>query len=810
MPKSRTPSTGSGSGTAESVGKSSISSSVGSILSRVLGSFRRLSRDDDKATANNNKSGASTFKITHRPDRPRHDKREGLRDRNSVYVLAQLRRIWQHNENMAETKGREREAKAQAAASGFEDPRNRGQSSRADERDRRIRGNSDDDSSTGRRTRPRAPTLQTDLMPNFSRKASSPEISRSKWRADGEEAHRAANSGGKYVEQHGRFAYSPSSPALSSDQMTIRVGMVQSPYAAEEGEWLKMAPGRAEDGGYSLAQDDTSASSVALRPPPRSFTPSAMSPMRPVALFPSSAQRNEASRGQQIRSGPEWSQTNKNVATHPANATQASMSARGKASQQRMTTLYINASEDSTPSLVQNSSPVSEASAPITPIDASFDDDDNRDILMNRKVLPTEPHTSKTCPLCGDALRTSVDYKQNLCAACRNELQPRQSIFVTDVLNPFSYSRPPINARPKPRISLFPTIRPNPTAGAGAARANKPLETLRDLDSEGKHARTGSGTVSDHKSRDGARETKEASDAGAVSSRFNKERRGFKLQPPSLNRKPAQKVLRSQLGDLSPSPSPPPSTAPAERQRRDGSDNDHGRNHIGYQLAGWPQPPSHPPAAAAATAPPLPPLPPSTAPGAPPPPDSRARRQSGPLLEPKTFRPVTPPTRPKKDAAIIIPRRKPSGSRARFKPRGVATTSGGGGGVHVERAGGIRRGNGPRSPGHRRNRHNHQPQAQHAEHWAGGQDTSVTGGKGTASDDTAAAAREIDTKPSLSAGSGGLDLEDIYREIDTIIDSYLWRPDASKSENEKRKVEAVATYFTEVPFDVEMRLKGFI
>jgi hypothetical protein len=52
--------------------------------------------------------------------------------------------------------------------------------------------------------------------------------------------------------------------------------------------------------------------------------------------------------------------------------------------------------------------------------------------------------------------------------------------------------------------------------------------------------------------------------------------------------------------------------------------------------------------------------------------------------------------------------------------------------------------------------------------------------------------------------------EDIYREIESIIDCYLRIPDAPESENEKRKAEAVASYFTALPLEVEMRNKGFI
>lgn len=130
----------------------------------------------------------------------------------------------------------------------------------------------------------------------------------------------------------------------------------------------------------------------------------------------------------------------------------------------------------------------------------------------------------------------------------------------------------------------------------------------------------------------------------------------------------------------------------------------------------------------------------------------------------------------------------------------------------MERTGGIGKGNSLRSPGHRRNRH-HQPHAHHAEHSAAEQGAGVPSSKAAAVDDAAATAAatapKIDREASPRAERSTLDHEDIYREIDNIIDSYLWRPDLSKPENEKRKAGAVASYFAEVPYDVEMRLKGF-
>ncbi|KAI1117281.1 hypothetical protein F5Y14DRAFT_377275 [Nemania sp. NC0429] len=825
MSTSRTPSTGSGSGTTRSVGKSSIgSSSVGSILSRVLGSFRHLPRDATTANSRREDAAAAAvvvsrannaFKITHRPDRPRHDGREDLRHRNSGYVLAQLRRIWKHSEDekkMAEeeAKRRERERDREAWAGARDQSSSRADDGRdRDPRTRSSKKGGDDDDGTGRRSRPRAPTLQTaDLMPNFSRKASSPEIARSRWRTDG------------------RLVYSPSSPATSSDQMTIRVGMVQSPYGGDdELDGLKMAPGRAGDGGYY----DTSVSSAvaaASRPPPGSFT-SAVLPTS-VPSFPPSARNREVARGQQTRSGRDWSRADNNTVAahpHPANAMQASTSARGR------TPLYLNNAnqdKDSTPSLVQNySSPASGAASPLTPTDPLFDDDNDHDAIPPTKKQHVASSKKTYCPLCGGALQTATDQSHNLCTACRRELQPRQSIFTSDVINPSPRSfRPLPSARARanpPRLSLFPstTTGHGPTARAGARDGTRVRDAMPPPPP--------SSASPTKKKKMMMMMTKKPSDAELVSSRFNRDRSEFKLQPVPLSRKQAQREPGTQLGD----PSPSPSAAPAEHQQQQDRG---GANHIGYQLAGWPPAPSLPlPAPSSAPQARQPPPPPSA--------ESRPRVPSGPLLEPRTFRPTMPSTRRKGNATISIPVPRRSGSRARLKGRGA----GGGGGqaqqhhrahgahAHGERTGGgIRKGNNtnnntPRSPGqqHGRNRHHHhhhqqqpQPQSQpHAERRVPGQGASIPGGEATtvkgdaaAAAATAAVPENIDRKPSQRAAAGGTlpdENEDIYREIDNIIDSYLRRPDMSEPENEGRKAGAVASYFAEVPIEVEMRLKGF-
>jgi hypothetical protein len=54
-----------------------------------------------------------------------------------------------------------------------------------------------------------------------------------------------------------------------------------------------------------------------------------------------------------------------------------------------------------------------------------------------------------------------------------------------------------------------------------------------------------------------------------------------------------------------------------------------------------------------------------------------------------------------------------------------------------------------------------------------------------------------------------VDDDDIYREIESIIDCYLKLPDASESENERGKRETVASYFLKTQQDLEMELNGF-
>ncbi|KAI1152274.1 hypothetical protein F4825DRAFT_325326 [Nemania diffusa] len=775
----RSSATGPKSGATESAGKRSNGS--GGVLNRVLGSLRRVPRDGD-AIANNREDNnwANNYKITHRPDRPRHDRRE-VKHRNSAYVLGQLRKIWQYNEKMREVKKRERESREAAPASEWKGARSQNQRNQGADT-----SNSTNSNSTSRRDRPHVPSLQTDLdlVPNFSWKAPSPEYARGKWHADSEEQqhqstlHRAtANEGGSREEQRGALVYLPSSPSALSDKMTIRVGMVQSPYLKEGSGGFTRSSGGAQPGGHSHVHHKTSSSSSTPLSAPKSRASTALSQAAPLYL--SSAQK-EVARGQQMhplsRSPPDRLRANY-VALHqttmlqrqsPLDITMQTSSTRSIALRRTTKTpLYINTDQDSTPSLVLNSSPVSEQASPLTPIDVASDDKR----IHGKTQSEPEPQASKKCPmpLCDNPLLTAADQKHNLCAGCRNELQPRHSVFTTELLNPFSYTYPSTNAYATSRTPLFPDVQRDPSAEANEAELKKSPERVRYLNSESKRTRTAHHRGG-NQSADRVRKTeisptalrRKKSGHATVASRFNKDRGEFKLQSVALGRKYSRRGQR-------------PHVTPT---RSNESNNAKGRNHIGFQLADWPAPAPAP----------------NPIPQPSPPLDPPQRKLSGPLLEPKTFCPTASPARKN-----LVARCKLSDARPRAK--GGGPTSSGGlepslPRVHVERTG-IRKGSSPKSPGYRRGRHPTNPP--HLGDRATGLGPGVPG------------AREFGGMPSPKAEDRpAVDNEDIYREIEIIIDCYLRQPDVSESENEKRKAEAVASYFAAVPLEVEMRTRGFI
>ncbi|KAI1754511.1 hypothetical protein F4782DRAFT_544808 [Xylaria castorea] len=784
MPQSRSASADSGGSSAESAGKRSNSS--GSVLSKVLGSFRRSSRDGD-ATANTKEDldWANNYKITHRPDRPRQDRREGLRHRNSMYVLDQLRRIWKYNGKTTEMRRREKAA-GEMGCSGSQNHR-----SRDDEPRHNEGGGGECGASPG--------NLQADQVPNFSRKPSSPVFVENRWQVGSEEQRHQYGSHDTPVkkadrreEHRSRPASSPVSISASSDKMTIRVGLELdslSPYGEEGSGGFKARPGRAETGGHSHAHNEISGLSSAPPPAPKFLTPlPVISQSASASPFLSSEQR-EAARKRQRRTIPYSLQ--QPFQAEPMTAYRAPpeqpvlidnrqvSSVREKALRKMMTPLRIDTDQDKTPSLVVISSPASEQASPVTPTD-----DASNNGYMDRGLLSTELRTSKTCPmpLCENPLLTAADQKQNLCAECRSDLQPRQSIFRTDVPNSVVPAYTSMKGQAKPHTSLVSHVSYDSTAEVGQARAEKLPPTERHISDESK-ARTvnrGSGdefankvhvteilTSSPKKNRSGGR---------LLSSRFNKDKGEFRLQPVPLSRKHTRRGLGSRLGNA-PTGHQTTGQKPAT-PLRGGRNNVDGRSHISFQLAGW------------GTV-----TPSSTH-------DALQRKASGPLLEPKTFRPATSLKRKNKDGSAIG--RRPSESRRRAKRnnggRVLSSQQ-----AHVEKRGSYRATEPtpnvlpPESPEHTRKQH-------YFEHQAVGQGASVPDNPTSTDSNT----RGTNKMPSPKARKMALIDEDIYREIDNIIDCYLRLPDAPESENEKRKIEAIASYFAEVPLDVEMKIKGFI
>ena len=331
MPHGHSKSTGSSAGAGKSAGNS-INNCGGGVLSRVLGSFRSHSYNDDATLKNKEDTNwANTYKITHRPDRPHHDKREGLKHHNSAYVLGELHKIWRHNQKIMEAEKRGRMAREETVVAGFEG---------SIDQDHRIRdedGVRRDNHSVNISYAPPFPSLQTGQAPNSSRKANSPGFTRSEWRAESEEAyhqpsryHIAAYKADKHV------TYPPSSPSV----MTIEVGL-----ELERAE-LGTEPGGSNtnsgvDTGYAK-----SAPELQLLPA-TTYTPFKVPP-QPISASLSSPQKGSV-RKRQTRSSPQR--------TPLANRIQAS-SARSKALCES-TALHINTDQEIS---------ASEPASPFTPI----------------------------------------------------------------------------------------------------------------------------------------------------------------------------------------------------------------------------------------------------------------------------------------------------------------------------------------------------------------------------------------------------------------------------------------------------------
>ncbi|KAI0801675.1 hypothetical protein GGR55DRAFT_692428 [Xylaria sp. FL0064] len=610
-------------------GKGAVNcSSGGGVLSRVLGSFRRYSQQGD-AKDNNKEDTAwiDNYKITHRPDRPRRDKLEGLKSRNSADVLGQLNRIWRHNRRMLEEKKRQRAARERALAA------------------------------------------------EFARLNAQDEMDRDEERSQQRGAEIDNN-----AQLPSRSTYAPSSPSTISDRMTIKVGLeVQKTEERSKPGGFRMSLEGIRTGGQQESENDT----LPLLPP-RSFAPSTAPPPRP---------------------GPVRKRHTRSLSRTPSQRTplpntMQAPSARAKALRE---TLYINTDQVSTPSLQLS---------PLTPIE---DVSDNQG--SHRKFPSTKPRGTKTCPmpLCGRPLVTKIDRQHNLCADCRSELQPRQSIFTSDVINPFPRSYSP----PYAEFSTHPPLIPDDEydSTAESVEATSPKEML-------KPTRVKRGGDQLHDNARVAAKTEPPSPKVIINNRHV-------LKNVPANQKQAHRKRELQHGGPS-----------AERQIARQTSARH------FQLAGWRTPT---------------------------PTDSRPRQGSGPLLEPKTFRPAIPPARQTKD--IETAHHRTSDSRASASKGNTI-----GSGRRLSWLLDVRDGN-----------------------------TAVHNGY-IPSNAPPISTRDNRSKHHELAGNetGKKRVEDdIYREIDSMIDCYLRLPHTPELENKKRKEAAIASYYSGVPLDVQMKIKGF-
>ncbi|KAI0525332.1 hypothetical protein F5B22DRAFT_642349 [Xylaria bambusicola] len=710
MPHGYSQSTGSSAGVGKSAG-CNASTGGGSVLSRVFGTFRRHSHNSNTALKDKeDTSWANNYKITHRPDRPRYDKREGLKSRNSAYVLGQLHEIWRHNQKMLERKKREREARERAIMVGVERSMDQRQS------------NQDGEFKTGQ---PQLlPNLRTDPMPKFNRKANSPEFRRDQWRAESEVGYQQPNTCHAFAYRADKhITYPPSSPSIASDRITIRVGME-----------LESAEG--EDGSYWHTKDAPELPVL----PATTYKPFT-APSQPVSASTSSPKTGT------IRKRQTRSLSQSSPQRPPLSHTIQASSTRSKALRESMA-LYVNTDQDSVPGLNHSWSPGSEQDNLLTPIH------DTREVIHDNRYLSLKPSPARpqVCPmpLCHNHLITSIDQAQNLCASCRSEHQPRQSIFITDVLNAFPGPYSPLGAEFSSRPPLIPDDEPyDLTPEAKTREPSHRINGERDMSASPRVMINNSDVLSS----------------------LNKDRGGFKLQSAPRSRR-----HRKREQYLSSSPVKLQIAKQASGSLREGYRNEsgNGNSHIGFQFA------------TATPSPTTPPQPSSRDVAAE---DSRPRQMSGPFLEPKTFCPALPPAaRSDKNSSPIAHRRRYSNLRSLAKGGHVINNSGSGAQASATAHVGESTDYAPASPvGHRRN----QSDPDRVEN--------------RMSEPT----REIGRDSTLKGEKQKAEDEEIYREIDSIIDCYLRLSEAPEPVHEKRKAEAVGSYFT-VPMEVEMSLKGFI
>ncbi|KAI8633070.1 hypothetical protein F5Y19DRAFT_287158 [Xylariaceae sp. FL1651] len=750
------------------------SSSSGGVFSNVLNSFRQAVHNSGDPKKEEDLNWVDTYKITHRPDRPRVDKRQRLGQRDSEYVLGQLHKMWRHNEQLLEEKRKERKARAEAIAAGSARSISQVRNSRDDERghSRPNISNSSRDATTRRR---RAPSLQISgigSVPNFSYSSRSPEFSfKTEW-LDGDVAHHQpplhkiptgeADKDKNKGQIKGRPSSSSSlSSSASSDRMTIRVF-----HSASVGHGLGLnltnpVHGEEDFGGFrtnagtSNGGDRHSGSSPSA---PKAIPPSRSQSASPYRLpFRPPAQKEGAARRRQQRSSspnpPQRFKEKPTVAASPGTMKKLpppsnlkpQLSTTAKAMRESITSLYVDTDQDSSPSLILSSSPASERASPLTPINDVSDEEDYK----NTSPLVGPPTTLQTCPmpLCSKPLFTAADRRHNLCAECRADLQPRQSIFAVAISNPFLDPFPSSSPYGNPCVSANSDTQYDSTIEIAEAE----LKTLPNIVANNKAK---AGTRGHRRNADRVRVTdilpssprkKKSSSNGNLVSRFNTDgKNDFRLLPAPLGRKHARRGRPAHLGNNSPGRHRHHITKQksASSPRSGGSDGESSNSHISFQLARWRTP----------TPSPSPTLTIRSSPGSTL--NARLKRESGPLLEPKIFRPTTPSPSPSPSKGKDSPPacRTPSGSRRR--PNGASRTSSSGGADNTA--------------DHNKPSHNIEP-------------------------------KEDDD-----------DDDDIYREIDSIIDSYLRRPDAQESANEERKAAVVASYFTTLPIEVEMMKRGFI
>ncbi|CAJ2508194.1 Uu.00g093800.m01.CDS01 [Anthostomella pinea] len=801
------------------------------------------------------------FPITHHPDRPQQNKqlRPELTEDQYLERLQQLhdrsKGKYKDVKNRKDDKDSEEKANAMKRPGAITGGRSGAGASAGGSHNSARRSNNKDDGNGngGTQQRHRYPTLETgDIVTKFSYPRRSPEFTRTKWPRD-DNANLmltpavAAYGSDSENDRKNKGDMSPStmtieigfSPpfeenGLNNDLLLLPAPTYDkplpgpAPISVPELKALATAP-RKEDKsarikggnkhggqGHQGAVLAASASAAATAPRASSALSSHNDPQdttRDKTKGHHHHRRASSLPGRRKFPGNDDHPTGAREDRHERTAkmttgTRAASTSRSRSRDMSMTSLYVDTAthpnyrsvdhDRALPGLTQSFSSESDQYSPVTPTSASTITPHSNPNPSSKKSAPA-PTTTRRCPMmiCGNTLTTAADITQNLCAECRGDYQPRQSTFLSDYdddyarhleyerehdefdleklrakLDPDPYPDTDTDLQPiieEAEYRTFVTVDNGRDRGRNGAGAITRKNTLRITEINRPPAHTHYQSNHSTKHNPHNCNTSNRINPHNLQSKVAASRAEFKLLPAPPGRSKhntpqTQHPRRHRSGSgrgknvVFPKHHPRSPAKATTSNSNNTNTNSHSHGHISYQLAGWK------------------------------PPEARRLQQSpGPLmlLEAKTFNPANPGKRTS-SSARALPRVSP-GSQSRFSestgtPSTAARSSG--------------RSSGRRSSSLYRT----VPRSLKVARPAVTPYNSFN--------------REAEMSD-LDEGDEEDDPDDIYREIDSLINCYLDLSDEedevkrNDEESEVKKAAAIASHFDEDPEELEMLRMGF-